>query len=210
MFFGYWELDSNMSIQKVTKDNSPIIERNAGIVVESSFDYDFLVGGTECKDIESVTANCGCTKLFLCKGNRFDYSEPFHVNVQLNKKQLGDGRQDFFIKFTDGTAIECQLTYEYIPPPFLNPEELLFFEDVNEKEIIFCFPDEEGITIQKISLPNGITWRRDSTKEARYEIRLIFEINRSIFNSDSTGNIEVFTSSQKMSRFSLPYLVLYP
>ena len=197
-------------VQTVMLDNVQIVERDAGTITDSPFDYDFLVGGADLKEIVSVSANCGCTGLSLHNGDVFDYSTPFRVTVQLHNSQFGKGRQDFFIKFSDGTAIEGRLAYEYAPPPFVTPEELRFFEDVNEKETIFCFPNEAAVAIQEVIHPIGITWKREHEKERRNEVCLAFEIDRTLFEGDPTGTIEVLTTSRNKPRFSLSYLVLRP
>jgi hypothetical protein len=188
--------------------NAILIERDAVIIVDDYFNYDFLVGSSECKKIVSFSANCGCTSLSLVQGEVLDYSKPFRVNVQLHKSQLGKGSQEFFIKFQDNTAIACRLTYDYIPLPFVTPEELLFFEDINEKELVFCFPSEEDVTILDITLPQGMTWKKNFEKRKKSEIRIVFEINRTIFNDNPMGTINILTSSKKMPSCVLSYLVL--
>jgi len=199
------------SAQTATLDNVLIVERDAGTITDSPFNYDFLVGGAELKEIVSVSANCGCTGFSLYEGDYFDFSTPFHVTVQLDKSQFGKGCQDFSIKFSDDTAIEGRLTYEYAPPPFATPEELRFFEDVSRKEIIFCFPKETEVAIQEVVHPAGITWQREREKEKRlYEVCLVFEMDHSLFQGDPTGTIEVLTTSQAKPQFFLPYLVLRP
>ena len=61
---------------------------------------------------------------------------------------------------------------------------------------------------EQIILPDGITWKREHSREKRSEICLVFKVNRSLFAGEPMGTIEVFTTSPKMPRFSLPYLVL--
>jgi len=184
------------------------IERHAGVVTENLLEYDFLIGGNERKEIAFVSANCGCTRLFFNQGDIFEYSQPFRVHVQLQGTPLGKGQQDFFIKFSDNTAIVCRLTYEYIPPPFMVPEELRFFADVHEKDVIFYFPNETDVTIQDVKLPAGISWKRESSSEKKHEVRLVFKLDRSLFTDHPIGTVDVFTTSQAKPHFSLPYLVL--
>lgn len=69
--------------------------------------------------------------------------------------------------------------------------------------------------VREVILPDGITWKREhvqetSVQKADGKFRLVFEIDRSIFADNPMGTVEVFTSSQEKSRFSLPYLVLRP
>lgn len=193
-----------------TEENVQFIERNAGVVGEPSLDYDFLIGGTEVKQIVSVSADCGCTQLSLRKGECLDFSKPFPINIQLNINYFGKGHQDFFIQFADGTALKGRLAYEYAPPPFVTPKELLFFEDVSKKELVFSFPNESGVTIQEVVTPAGITWKHEPNGGKKNEVCLVFEINRSLFVGEQTGKIEVVTTSRKKPRFPLPYLVLHP
>lgn len=188
---GYVKHDAQPSVKELSSPNCHIVERDAGKIETNRFSYDFLVGGIKLKGIVSVSANCGCTELSLRKGDIFDYSTPFRVTVQLSKNQPGKGHQEFLVVFSDHTAIEGQLSYEYVPPPFVTPEELRFFEDVCEKEAIFCFPNETGVAIQEVVHPVGITWRRECENEKPHEVCLVFEIDRSLFHSDPTGSIEV-------------------
>jgi hypothetical protein len=158
-----------------------MIERDAGVITEDLLGYDFLIGGTEIKEIAFISADCGCTQVFLNQGDIFDYSQPFRVIVQLQGTRFGKGHQDFFVKFSDDTAFTCRLAYEYAPLPFASPKELLFFEDVRTQEIILCFPNETDVAIYEVIHPTGITWKRESEQEKKSEIRLVFEIDRTLF-----------------------------
>jgi len=197
-----------LPVENLVLVNSGSIERYAGVVTENLLEYDFLIGGDEVKEIAFVSADCGCTRLLFSPGDVFEFSQPFQVIVQLQGTRPGKGQQDFFIKFSDDTFISCRLTYEYAPLPFVMPEELRFFADVHEKEIVFFFPNETDITIQSITQPDGITWRREISREGHCEVRLIFEVDRSLFFDNPIGMITVFTSSKVKPHFSLPYLVL--
>ena len=139
LFLGCAKLDVPLPDNEVPVNEAVFLERDAGVVVEHLLVYDFLVGGGESKEVATIFADCGCTRLSLTHGDIFDYSQPFRVHVQLQGTQWGKGQQDFLIKFSDGTVLDCRLTYVYAPPPYVMPEELLFFEDVSKKEITF-FP----------------------------------------------------------------------
>lgn len=193
-----------------SEESVRVIERDAGVIKESSLDYGFLIGDTECKEIASVSANCGCTQLPLREGENLDFSKPFPVNIQLDKNHYGKGHQDFFIRFTDGAALACRLLYEYAPPPFAAPAELLFFEDVSKKRLVLSFPSESEVSIREVTAPAGITWKREPSGEKKHDVCLVFEMDRTLFEGEQTGLIEVVTTSHEKSRFSLPYLVLRP
>ncbi|MDR3109681.1 MAG: hypothetical protein LBU65_08345 [Planctomycetaceae bacterium] len=190
--------------------NGTIVERNAGIVSESPLYYDFLIGGGYHKEIEKVSVNCGCTSLSIKNGEILDSTKPFRVIVNLNKEQWGKGSQSFFITLVDGTGIHGRLIYDYSPLPYMNPDTLMFFEDVSKTEIIFCFPGEDNVKFNDITVPIGITWEQKKDSLRRGEIRIVFTLDRSIFQDEPSGMICVFTSSNRKATFSFPYMVLNP
>jgi len=210
LFLGCSGTDACSPANEVLLNEFVIIERDAGVIAEELLVYDFLIGGSEIKEIARIVADCGCTRVFLHRGDIFDFSQPFRVLVQLQGLRFGRGHQDFLIQFSDDTAIVCRLVYVYAPPPFAKPNELRFFADVNRKEIILCFPNEPGVVVQEVIHPVGITWKREPAQEKRYEVRLVFEVDRSLFGGNPMGRVEVLTTSQEKPLFSLPYLVLRP
>jgi hypothetical protein len=199
---------SRQNDQNIILLSSDVIERDAGMIVEDCLHYDFLVGGTEHKEISKVVVCCGCTILSLRNGDYFDYSKPFQVDVQLNRLYYGKATQTFLIEFTDHSVIVGKLLYDYVPLPFVNREELVFLSDTNFKEVVFYFPNEENVTIQRIVSPEGIIGKRKIDKTKKYEFSIIFTIDYDVFHGASSGIIEIFTSSNRKQLFALSYIVL--
>ncbi len=185
-----------------------VIECHAGVIEAPLLEYDFSAAGVGPKEIAAVTVGCGCTRLSLRQGEVFDFSNTFRVNIQLDEFQPGKGQQNFLVRFTDGSAIEGLLSYDFRPPPFATPREMRFFEDIDEKELLLCFPGEKDVTIQGIVTPTGFSWEQDSTNQKPHEISLVFELDRSLFTDKRMGVIEIVTTSQRKPRFALPYSVL--
>jgi hypothetical protein len=189
-------------------DEKLLVNRDAGVVMEDYLTYDFLVGGSMCRNVESVFANCGCTELSLKQGDIFDYSRPFQVKVQLNKEHWGKSSQKFVVNFVDGTALAGELSYNYLPYPYSNTETLLFFADVDAKTISLHFPGEDNVIIKDIIVPKGIAWKKTNITNAK-KISIEFSIDRVIFQDTPSGSVEILTTSNRKPSFVLPYIVLY-
>jgi hypothetical protein len=200
-----------------TAERQPVVEpqsttkiiREAGVVRDEILDFDFFIDGQEIKKVTSVFISCGCTTIDIQQGNAINFERPIHVRIQMPAGNFGKGQQSFTLGFEDNTSLEGIVAYVYQPEPFFSPDKILFFEDITERTIRFYFPGEENVTINDVSVPQGMTWSIAS-KPQRFLSEVTFNVDRNLFDSASEGVIQITTSSSKKPTCQLPYLVLTP
>ena len=185
------------------------VNYDAGRFTSEVISFSLPLSGKGTRTIDSFYTTCGCVTLLLNKGESIDCSGKVKVMVVLPKNKETKESQGFTIHFTDETVIDGTISYEYVPDPFFAPENVRFFKDISEKDVVLSLPGEMSMSIRDISLPRGLKCEtEEQVNGTRKEIYFHLSLDRALFDGDPIGTIDIGTDSDTYPLFSLPYLVL--
>jgi hypothetical protein len=180
-------------------------------VFTNNVDYQCVLGGVKKKVVQAVVASCGCTAVDIQKGQVLDESKPFTVRISLDGKPPGVGSQTIRIVFDDNTKTDISIGYDYRPLPSCTPRYLLFGRSDTNIAVAFSFPGEKEAKIVKASCPSFIKHtiglgHEDNPKQ----IVATFSCARNDIDdkSERKGVIWIETSSTRMPKFGIPFLLL--
>ncbi|MBA3315124.1 MAG: tetratricopeptide repeat protein [Planctomycetaceae bacterium] len=204
------DLSQSQAVAEPTEAAPAPAERSYDLgVVTESVSHPCLLGGERRKRVASVGTSCGCTTPDLEESDMLDFSKPFQVFINMSGKKPGKGSQLITIGFDDGTVENARLKYDYQPPPFADPKQIIFRPEEGERVITATYLGEPEVRVEEVRFPGGAARvvSSEPTQGGRI-IKISVLPDRSNLRTSTEGTIDIVTSSEHRPRLSVPFLVL--